>query len=140
MKKSWAFGFSNRALVKWRKRSKGAMYVLFRRRRNTSRSPTKLVRQAPRLRFSVTRCSRTVCRGDGAEIRSAALKSSITVITAEVCHRDSLVSAAILYAYVRLIFKTQPRQTRAFFISLEIIMSFNSGAVWSENISFLFSS
>lgn len=42
-------------------------------------------------------------RGDGAEVRSAALKSFITVTIAEVYH-CGLVSAAMCYAYVRLIF------------------------------------
>jgi len=55
---------------------------------------------------SVTRYSRRIHRGDGAEIRSAILMSSITVTITRIYHRDGGISyaATMCYAYIRQIF------------------------------------
>lgn len=111
MKKSEACGLPKRAraLVKRRKRSKEATYVLFRtakylavvhetRRRSRmfqlfyySLSYSLFLSLSVSLPFSYGSP-----RGDGAEIRSATLKSCITVTIAGVYHRDALVSANVV--------------------------------------------
>lgn len=94
-------------LIKTRKRSKEAMYVFF-----EMAIYLLAIFHETRVRFGYSVLSETY-RGDGAEVWSAALKSCITVTIGEIYH-CSFISAAMCYAYVRLIFGIWPHAISSF--------------------------